>query len=293
MSLHAEGCSAFHGRSVRISDRDKEKGGICDPTDHYASSLSGRCGCTILSGVSQNDRQLIALELDAIFGLAPDVDGTGHILLDRDTKAVFAWSPGGRVFALNPDIGIAFDENTAGQEEDYVPAELPQTVKELAEAVRDANPDSPVTVEGGPAYVIPTEAPPAPPLPEGIQIIGSDPAGQDRARLLQRPDNWGSDEWPDLIEGRLGAWAMAVRDAEPLSICFTPAANDSVAEAGVWTRPDYRGHGLASAVVWAWADYERPSGRTLLYSTWADNTASQAVARKMGLPPLGWIWKVR
>jgi GNAT superfamily N-acetyltransferase len=243
--------------------------------------------------VSDNDRQLISLELDAIFGLTPGVDGTGHILLDRDKKAVFAWSPFGRVFALNPDIGIDFVESAGGREEDYVPAALPQTVKEIAEAVRDADPDSPVTVEGGPTYVIPRAAPPAPPLPEGVEIIGSDPAGRDMARLLHRPDNWGPDEWPDLVEGRLGAWAMAVRDAEPVAICFTPAANARVAEAGVWTRPDRRGYGLASAVVWAWADHERPSGRTLLYSTWADNTASQAVARKMGLPPLGWIWMVR
>jgi hypothetical protein len=186
--------------------------------------------------VSDNDRQLISLELDAIFGLTPGVDGTGHILLDRDKKAVFAWSPFGRVFALNPDIGIDFVESAGGREEDYVPAALPQTVKEIAEAVRDADPDSPVTVEGGPTYVIPRAAPLAPPLPEGVEIIGSDPAGRDTARLLHRPDNWGPDEWPDLVEGRLGAWAMAVRDAEPVAICFTPAANARVAEAGACGR---------------------------------------------------------
>jgi GNAT superfamily N-acetyltransferase len=253
---------------------------------------SGARRCSILLWVSEHDRQLISLELDAIFGLAPGEDGTEQVLLDRDKKAVFAWSPAGRVFALNPDIGIDFTESAAGLEEDYVPAELPQTVKEFAEAVRDSDPDSPVAVEGGPSFLIPSALPPAPQLPTGVEIIVSDPAGQDAARLLHRPDNWGPDEWPDLIEGRLGAWAMAVRDAEPVAICFTPASNDSVAEAGVWTRPDHRGHGLASAVVWAWADHERPSGRTLLYSTWADNTASQAVAHKMGLSPLGWIWKV-
>jgi GNAT acetyltransferase len=230
--------------------------------------------------------------LDVIFGLTPGVDGTGHVLLDRDTKAVFAWSPWGRVFALNPDIGIDFNESAAGREEDYVPGMLPRTVEEIVEAVRVAVPGRAVTVEGGPSFVIPGAAPPAPPLPEAVEIICSDPAGRDRARLLHRPDNWGPDEWPDLIEGRLGVWAMAVRDAEPVSICFTPTANARVAEAGVWTRADHRGHRLASAVTWAWAERERPSGRTLFYSTWADNTASQAVACKMGLPPLGWIWKV-
>jgi hypothetical protein len=243
--------------------------------------------------VSDQDRQLIFQELDAIFGLAPSDNATGYVLLDRDQKAVFAWTPSGHLCAVNPDIGVDFAESEAARRQDYVPAEVPLTVNELADACRKADPGAAVIVEGGPSYLIPTTAPHAPALPDGIEVIRSDPEGQDRARLLLRPDNWDADEWPDLIEGRLGSWAMAVRGAEPVAICFTPAASDSVAEAGVWTRPDHRGHRLASAVTWAWADLERRSGRTLLYSTWADNTASQAVARNMGLSPLGWIWKVK
>jgi RimJ/RimL family protein N-acetyltransferase len=113
------------------------------------------------------------------------------------------------------------------------------------------------------------------------------------ARRLTRPDNWEPGEWDQLTRGEIGQWAMAIRNHEPVSICHTPAASTNGAEAGVWTRPDHRGAGLAPAVTASWQRLERTRHRTLFYSTDRNNLASRAVARKLALLPLGWLWTVR
>ncbi|MFE4663789.1 GNAT family N-acetyltransferase [Streptomyces sp. NPDC056716] len=78
---------------------------------------------------------------------------------------------------------------------------------------------------------------------------------------------------------------MAIHDREPVSICFTPASNATAAEAGIWTRPDFRGKRLAPTVVAAWSQREHRIKSVLFYSTTADNHASQSVARTLGLTP--------
>jgi RimJ/RimL family protein N-acetyltransferase len=85
---------------------------------------------------------------------------------------------------------------------------------------------------------------------------------------------------------------MAVHDNAPVSICFSPARNETAAEAGIWTRADFRGRRITPAVVASWSDRERRNKQVLLYSTTAANQASQSVARTLGLTPLGWIWTV-
>ena len=62
---------------------------------------------------------------------------------------------------------------------------------------------------------------------------------------------------------------------------ITPEAH----EAGVETSAGARGHGFAVAVVAAWANAVRDLGAEPLYSTSWQNTASQAVARKLNLIP--------
>jgi len=58
-------------------------------------------------------------------------------------------------------------------------------------------------------------------------------------------------------------------------------------EVGVETAPEFRGRGYAAPVVAAWARVVREAGRIPLYSTSWENTASQAVARKLGLVQYG------
>jgi len=78
-----------------------------------------------------------------------------------------------------------------------------------------------------------------------------------------------------------------VEDGRAVSVCrsvrITPAAH----EAGVETLPDYRGKGYARDVVAGWARAVRSLGATPLYGTSWENTASQAVAKKLRLAPYG------
>jgi GNAT superfamily N-acetyltransferase len=230
--------------------------------------------------------RLLELELDAIHGLETG-PGVFPVLGNKDVAAVFAWSPHARLLALNPDLKL--DEDPVDPGEPYIPGALPRVVSALAGQLPRADPDRPVQITGGPTFVIPPDvSAPAVRLP----ILVSDEAGLARAGTLVRPDNWEEDEWQDLTEGRIGEWAMALDADEPVAICHTPAWNAQAAEAGVWTRPDFRGRGLAPAVVVAWARRERANKQVLFYSTWNDNPESQAVARKLALTPLGWLWTV-
>jgi predicted GNAT family acetyltransferase len=107
------------------------------------------------------------------------------------------------------------------------------------------------------------------------------------------PGNWPPDEWQDLLAGRLGAWVMALVDGRVASICHTPRLNARAAEAGTWTRTDFRGRGLAAACTAEWAQLLRPSGRLLFYSTSRSNRSSQRVAARLGLHQLGCLWQLR
>jgi hypothetical protein len=81
-----------------------------------------------------------------------------------------------------------------------------------------------------------------------------------------------------------------VRDGGAIaSACYAttcPAAGAGL-EAGVDTRPEQRGRGLAARVVAAWAGEVRRREMLPLYSSSWDNRASRAVARKLGLALFG------
>jgi len=107
------------------------------------------------------------------------------------------------------------------------------------------------------------------------------------------PGNWGADEWQNLLDGRLGPWVMASHGERVISICHTPVANASAAEAGVWTHPDFRGGGHAAATTAEWAVLMRPSRRLLFYSTSRTNWSSQRVAARLGLRRIGFLWQLQ
>jgi hypothetical protein len=232
--------------------------------------------------------RLLTLEIDAIYGLLPGPDGRPTIVGDETVRAVWAWSPRARVLAVA--AGVGDPGRFGGSDQEYTPGLPPDALVRLAASL-----DGPaVSVEGGPCFVFPVlperlTVPEPVPLP----IVVSSPEGRQAARRLIRPGNWQPGEWGELVDGRMGEWAMAVHDEEPVSICFSPASNAVAAEAGIWTRPDFRGRRLAPAVVAAWARRERRNKDVLFYSTTAGNDASRSVARTLGLTPLGWIWTVR
>jgi RimJ/RimL family protein N-acetyltransferase len=76
--------------------------------------------------------------------------------------------------------------------------------------------------------------------------------------------------------------AVIADNGAAVAVCFSARGTNRAAEAGVHTMEAYRGRGYAADTVRAWAAAVRASGRLPLYSTSWDNTASQAVARKLG-----------
>ncbi|MFD9903416.1 GNAT family N-acetyltransferase [Streptomyces sp. NPDC059063] len=233
-----------------------------------------------------DEARLLALEVDAIYGLVPRPGGGLPVIVKNPAvRAVWAWSPQARLLALGAGVSSRGHEDGGGPE--FAPGEPPAPLVRLAASIAER----PLTVEGGPCFVFPERLTASRPVP--LPILVPTDEGRRAARHLVRPDNWQPGEWHALLGGRMGPWAMAVYDGEPVSICFSPASNATASEAGIWARADFRGRGLAPAVVAAWAAYERRTKEVLFYSTTAANHASQSVARRLGLTPLGWIWTVR
>jgi hypothetical protein len=140
----------------------------------------------------------------------------------------------------------------------------------------------------GPSYLIEEDVS----FPATALLARSGAKNLDHLRAAN-PGNWGDDEWQDLLAGRLGAWVMARYANRVISICHTPVSSARAAEAGVWTHPEFRGRGYAATTTAAWAALMRPSRGLLFYSTWRTNHSSQAVAARLQLRPIGWLWQLR
>jgi hypothetical protein len=87
---------------------------------------------------------------------------------------------------------------------------------------------------------------------------------------------------------------VAVMDSGyPVSVCFCATrASENTVEAGLETAAAFRGRGFAPRVTAAWASAIRASGRIPLYSTAWTNSASRAVARKLGLIQYAVDWTI-
>ena len=100
-----------------------------------------------------------------------------------------------------------------------------------------------------------------------------------------------------LLDQYLSAWLPDIPVAQPMfvvvaegqavAICASVRLTKAACEAGVETAPPYRGRGYAALATAAWARAVRGMGLAPLYSTSWQNTASQAVARKLGLIHFG------
>jgi hypothetical protein len=166
---------------------------------------------------------------------------------------------------------------------------------EVLDAVRTAVPDrAGPRIEGGPVYVFGPPTTPRRPDADLTIVTSAAADATDAADALERPVNWDPGEWADLLAGRIGPWAAAVdHGGRVLSLTHTPRPLlDVAAECGVWTDPSHRGRGLAPHVTAAWAELVRGPGRHLFYSCDHRNTASQGVARRLGLRHLGWQWTI-
>ena len=150
-----------------------------------------------------------------------------------------------------------------------------------------------VEVTSGPSYVIADDVQ----LESTVEMFCSggaiaSPTSIDRLRAAN-PGNWEPVEWTELLDGRLGPWAIAVVDGAASSICHTPVPMTAhSAECGVWTDPRFRGRGYAAATAAAWVPLVRAPDRHLFYMTDADNWSSQRVAARLGARQIGWTWRV-
>ncbi|HUQ83189.1 MAG TPA: GNAT family N-acetyltransferase [Gemmatimonadaceae bacterium] len=128
--------------------------------------------------------------------------------------------------------------------------------------------------ESGPAYWVPPSESSA--SPDVVHVTG---------------------ENVDLLHRYLTPWLGDVVTSPPLfallhdghgvAVCASVRITPLAHEAGVETHLDFRGRGYAPHVVAAWAEAVRALGAVPLYSTSWQNTASQAVARKLGLVRFG------
>jgi RimJ/RimL family protein N-acetyltransferase len=196
---------------------------------------------------------------------------------DPGLRAVYGWAPHGRALVVAPGVSPVEDAGDA-----FEPEVVPWTVVTLGRALGTDR------IEGGPTWYFQWGGPrvPEPVLP----IVTSGSAGEP-----VRPDHWGPDEWARLVAGESGPWAMAVDGDEPVCIAHTPVAlaTEAAAEAGVWTRPDHRGRGLAAPTLRAWWELESRRSAVVFYRTSADDRRSREVAKKLDLVPLGWLWTIR
>lgn len=76
-------------------------------------------------------------------------------------------------------------------------------------------------------------------------------------------------------------------EGRAVSVCRSARITREAHEAGVETLPDFRGRGYAKDVTAEWARRVRVADAIPLYSTSWENTASQAVARKLRLACYG------
>lgn len=82
-------------------------------------------------------------------------------------------------------------------------------------------------------------------------------------------------------------WCVALVRGDIAAIAFAARLGETGAEIGVATLPAYRGRKLAPAVTVGWSSLPQLGARALFYSTTRDNTASQNVIARLGLPLVG------
>jgi hypothetical protein len=133
------------------------------------------------------------------------------------------------------------------------------------------------TIESGPVFTFPEMLP----TPQDTIAI------QQLEKLERHFQGWK----PNELSGCAPILAI-VEEGYAVSVCFCARRSARVAEAGVETAKPFRGLGLGPRVTAAWALAVRASGLLPVYSTSWANTASLAVARKLGLNACASDWNL-
>jgi hypothetical protein len=130
-------------------------------------------------------------------------------------------------------------------------------------------------VSSGPAFSFPDA------LPDPGDIVFID----DVRPLRRHFRGWVAEEMPSR-----SPVVAILEDGYAVSVCCCARRSEVAAEAGLETAEAFRGRGLGPRVTAGWALAIRASGRIPLYSTFWDNDASLAVARKLRLHAYASNW---
>jgi hypothetical protein len=134
--------------------------------------------------------------------------------------------------------------------------------------------ESPVVrVWSGPAYRIDVKELPSAPLAVRVTDANAD-------LLRTFPD------WRDEVNERQ-PFVVAVENDAAAALCCSVRITPAAHAAGAETLASARRRGMASQAVAEWARAVDELGAIALYSTWWDNVASQAVARRLGMKLIG------
>jgi hypothetical protein len=185
-----------------------------------------------------SDPDLLALETETVFGL----DERGRLVFDRVLLLTIGVAREGlfaRFGATMPDNLVERLERAIAQAPG--PANLEARPPALNRCQALIEPEvGAVDVAVDLCYVIPAGTR----YDSGVEVVRSIDGRASELRAMN-PGNWGEEEWDDLLDGKMGPWAMAVHEGRVISTCHTPVpVNDRAAEAGVWTDPAYRGRGM-------------------------------------------------
>lgn len=234
-----------------------------------------------------SDLDYLTLQVEALF----TYDAHGRIVATNEPSP----QPGPRLFLGRTSVGNLW----------RVRSGLPNATADALATLADAEPIAsdprmPVHNVGAMLEVLGTdadhtvlEAGPAYRFPD--VIVDTSALGA-TVRRLSRTDipllesmravGWDPDRLPDEFAGWEPMLALFIERAI-VALAFSSRNTPRAAECGVDTLPALRGRGYAPTIVAAWAEAVRASGRIPLYSTSWENSASQAVARKLGLIPYG------
>lgn len=135
------------------------------------------------------------------------------------------------------------------------------------------------SIVSGPAFVFPQ------PVGEPHRAQHDVVLVEDLATISRQFSGWSHHEIPTRqpIFGIL-------ESGDAVSLCFCARRAAIAAEAGIETARPYRGRGLAARVAVAWAAAVQAEGLVPIYSTQWTNSASLAVARKLGLEVVADDW---
>jgi hypothetical protein len=133
-------------------------------------------------------------------------------------------------------------------------------------------------IHSGPAFTFPQSLP----QPTGVVEI------DDEGLLEHHFQGW----MPGEIRAGRAPMLAILEQGYPVSVCFCSRRTNLAAEAGVETALEHRGRGYGSRVTAAWALAVRGSGRIPMYSTDWSNSASLALARKLGLEVYAVDWSI-